>query len=94
MRSLFVNTALISRAVASLCVTTAFLTHAPKKAPRAIPRGKLMASRRRKAEIIFPWAWLGIFEDLSFEPTPGPGYSEGGDVLSPAMDAPCTLPSH
>jgi hypothetical protein len=52
-----------------------------------------MAARRRKAEIIFPWARLGIFEDLSFQPTPGPGYSEGGDVFSPAMDAPRTPPS-
>jgi hypothetical protein len=93
VRSLFVNAVLFSRAVASLFVTTAFLAHAPKKAPRAVPREKLMAARQRKAEIIFPWARLGIFEDLSFEPTPGPGYSEGGDVFSPAMDAPRTLPS-
>jgi hypothetical protein len=50
-------------------------------------RAKLIAARPRTAEIIFPWARLGIFEDLSFEPTPGPGYSEGGDVFSPARDA-------
>jgi hypothetical protein len=84
---LFVNAVLISPAVASLFVTTAFLAHAPEKAPRAVPRVKLTAARRRKAEIIFPWARFGIFEDLSFEPTPGPGYSEGGDVFSPARDA-------
>jgi hypothetical protein len=47
-----------------------------------------MAARPLKAEVIFPWARLGIFEDLSFEPTPGPGYSEGGDVFSPAVTAP------
>jgi hypothetical protein len=74
-------------------VTTAFLAQAPKEAPRAVQRAKHMAARRRKAEIIFPWARLGIFEDLSFEPTPGPGDSEGGDVFSPAMDAPRTPPS-
>jgi hypothetical protein len=39
------------------------------------------------AEIEFPWARLGIFEDLSFKPTPGPGYSEGGDVFLPERDA-------
>jgi hypothetical protein len=73
-------------------VTTAFLAQAPKEAPRASQRAKHMAARR-KAEIIFPWARLGIYEDLSFQPTPGPGYSEGGDVFSPAMDAPGTPPS-
>jgi hypothetical protein len=74
--------------VASLFVTTAFLAHAPKEAQRVFQRAKLMAARPRTAEIIFPWARLGIFEELSFEPTPGPGYSEGGDVFSPAMKAP------
>jgi len=78
----------MSGTVASLFVTTAFLAHAPKEASRAVQREKLTAAGRRKAEIIFPWARLGIFEDLSFEPTPGPGYSEGGDVFSPAMKAP------
>jgi len=39
-------------------------------------RAKLITAGRVPAEIIFPWARLGIFEDLSFEPTPGPGYSE------------------
>ena len=77
----------MSGTVASLFVTTAFLAQAAKETPRAVQRAKLMAARQRTAEIIFPWARLGIFEDLSFEPTPGPGYSEGGDVFSPTRDA-------
>jgi hypothetical protein len=83
----------MSGTVTSLFVTTAFLVHDPKEAPRAVQRAKLLAARPRKAEIIFPWARLGIFEDVFFEPTPGPGDSEGGDVFSPAMDAPGTPPS-
>ena len=83
----------MSGTVASLFVTTAFLVHDPQEAQRAVQRTKLLAARPQKAEIIFPWARLGIFEDLSFEPTPGPGYSEGGDVFSPAKDAPGTPPS-
>jgi hypothetical protein len=54
---------------------------------------KLMAERPRKAENVFTWARLEIFEDVFFEPTPGPGDSEGGDVFSPPMDAPGTPPS-
>jgi hypothetical protein len=70
--------------VTSLFVPTAFLADTPKEAPESIQRTNQVAERPLKAEIIFPWARLGIFEDLSFEPTPGPGYSEGGDVFSPA----------
>jgi hypothetical protein len=79
--------------VTSLFVTTAFLAHAPQEAQRVVQRAKHMAARPVKAEIIFPWARLGIFEELSFKPTPGPGYSEGGDVFSPGMAAPRTPPS-
>jgi hypothetical protein len=86
VRSLFANAVPISGAGASLFATTAFLTHAPTGAQRTVQRAKVLATRPRKAEIIFPWARLGIFEDLSFESTPGPGYSEGGDVFSPARD--------
>jgi hypothetical protein len=92
--ALLANAVPICGAAASLFATTAFPAYAPKEAPRAVQRAKLMAARPRKAEIIFPWARLGIFEDLSFEPTPGPGYSEGGDVFSPAMDPPRPPPSH
>jgi hypothetical protein len=51
-----------------------------------------MAEGPRNAENIFPWARLGIFEHVFFEPTPGPGDSEGGDVFSPVLDAPATPP--
>lgn len=74
----------------SLFVTTAFLAQAPKAAQRVVERAKHIAAKPVKTEIIFPWARLGIFEELSFEPTPGPGDSEGGDVFSPAMAAPRT----
>jgi hypothetical protein len=62
------------------------VTRAPNKARRAAQRAKLIAARPRKLDIIFPWARLGVFEDISFAATPGPGYSEGGDVFSPARD--------
>jgi hypothetical protein len=78
--------------VTSLFVTTAFLAHAPKEAQRVVERAEHMAASPVNAEIIFPWAGLGIFEELSFKPTPGPGDSEGGDVFSPAMAAPGTPP--
>ena len=77
------NAVLISRAVSSLFVTTAFLAHAPEEAPRADQPAKRIVASPPKAETIFPWARFGIFEELSFEPTPGPGDSEGGDVFSP-----------
>jgi hypothetical protein len=63
------------------------VTLALNEARRAAQRAKLIAARPPKLEIIFPWARLGIFEDISFAATPGPGYSEGGDVFSPAQDA-------
>ena len=69
------------------------MTHAPKKALRAAQRARLIAARPRKSEIIFPWARLGIFENISFAATPGPGYSEGGDVFSPARDVVGSRPS-
>lgn len=74
--------------VTSVFVTTAFRAHAPKEAKRVVERAEHMAASPVNAEIIFPWARLGIFEELSFEPTPGPGDSEGGDVFAPAMAAP------
>ena len=77
----------------SLFIPTALLVHAPTEARGSAQRAKKMAARPLKAEIIFPWSRLGIFEDLSFEPTPGPGYSEGGDVFSPAMAEPAPRPS-
>ena len=83
MRSLFANAVLLSGAESGLFAITAFLAHAPKEAPRADQPAKRIAASPRKAEIVFPWARLGIFEDLSFQATPGPGYSEGGDVFRP-----------
>lgn len=77
----------MSGTVASLFVEPAFLAKRRRRRNGLDQRAKLITAGRVPAEIIFPWARLGIFEDLSFEPTPGPGYSEGGDVFSPAQDA-------
>jgi hypothetical protein len=79
--------------VTSLFVPTAFLVHAPGKTQGSTQRAKQMAARALNPEIMFPWARLGIFEDLFFEPTPGPGDSEGGDVFSPAMAAAARRPA-
>jgi hypothetical protein len=44
---------------------------------------KLMAGRPRKALTVFSWARTGDIEGVSYEATPGPGDSEGGDVYAP-----------
>lgn len=54
---------------------------------------KLMAGRPRKAATAYTWARPDICDDLFFEPTPGPGDSEGGDVFAPAGEAPTTTTS-
>jgi hypothetical protein len=44
---------------------------------------KVMAGRPRKALTAFSWTRSDDGEGLSYEPTPGPGDSEGGDVYGP-----------
>jgi hypothetical protein len=45
---------------------------------------KVMAGKPRKAETVFSWTRAGgLGEGFSYESTPGPGGSEGGDVFSP-----------
>lgn len=44
---------------------------------------KLMAGRPRKAETLFSWTRAGAEEGVTYEATPGPGDSEGGDIYAP-----------
>ena len=44
---------------------------------------QLVAGSPRVAEAAYSWAQVEDGEGLSFEPTPGPGDSEGGDVYPP-----------
>ena len=44
---------------------------------------ELMAERPRKAEIAYAWSRPENGEALFFEPTPGPGDSEGGELFPP-----------
>jgi hypothetical protein len=44
---------------------------------------KLMAGRPRKAHTAFSWSRGDDADGVSYEPTPGPGDSEGGDVYGP-----------
>lgn len=47
----------------------------------------LMAGKPRKALTAYSWRRAKDREAVSFEPTPGPGDSEGGDVFTPAAGA-------
>jgi hypothetical protein len=49
---------------------------------------QLMAEKPRKAETAYSWARPQNGEAVFFEPTPGPGDSEGGDVFAPGREAP------
>jgi hypothetical protein len=51
--------------------------------PSVIAVGQYLAGAPRVAEDASSWAKLEDREGLSFEPTPGPGDSEGGDVYPP-----------
>ena len=44
---------------------------------------KVMAGRPRRAETLFSWTRGRSREGFAYEPTPGPGDSEGGDVYPP-----------
>lgn len=54
---------------------------------------QLMAERPRRAETAYSWARPDNGEAVFFEPTPGPGDSDGGDVFAPARDAPASRTS-
>jgi hypothetical protein len=54
----------------------------PSVAAVAAAWGEYVASAPRVAEDAHSWARVED-ESLSFEPTPGPGDSEGGDVYPP-----------
>jgi hypothetical protein len=54
----------------------------PSVAAVAVAWGEYVASAPRVAEGAYSWARVED-EGLSFEPTPGPGDSEGGDVYAP-----------
>ena len=54
---------------------------------------KLMAEKPRKAETAYSWARPENGEAVFFQPTPGPGDSEGGDVFAPARETPGNRPS-
>jgi hypothetical protein len=43
----------------------------------------VIAGPPRIAKPFYAWATVGEQDDLSFEPTPGPGDSDGGDIYSP-----------
>jgi hypothetical protein len=43
----------------------------------------VIAGAPRIAKPFYAWAEVTSCDDLSFEPTPGPGDSEGGDIYSP-----------
>jgi hypothetical protein len=45
---------------------------------------QLMAEKPRKAETAYAWTRPVDGEAVFFEPTPGPGDSEGGDVFAPS----------
>ena len=45
---------------------------------------ELFAERPRIARLAFAWERVEFSDEVSFEPTPGPGDSEGGDVYTPA----------
>lgn len=45
---------------------------------------ELMAGKPRKAETAYSWRRPANGEAIFFDPTPGPGDSEGGDVFTPA----------
>jgi hypothetical protein len=47
---------------------------------------KLMAGKPRKAETVFSWNRPCEGEAIFFDPTPGPGDSEGGDVFAPSVE--------
>ena len=56
---------------------------APSLAAVAAAWGEFVASPPRVAEDAHCWVKVDDGEGLSFEPTPGPGDSEGGDVYPP-----------
>ena len=41
----------------------------------------LVAGPPRLADVSYSWIRPAVQDDVSFAPTPGPGYSEGGDVF-------------
>jgi hypothetical protein len=45
-----------------------------------------MAERPRVARLAFAWERACSPEDVFFEPTPGPGDSDGGDLFTPESD--------
>jgi hypothetical protein len=47
---------------------------------------ELFAERPRIARLAFGWERVELSDEIFFEPTPGPGDSEGGDVYTPAAD--------
>jgi hypothetical protein len=47
---------------------------------------KLMAEKPRRAETAYSWTRPADGEAVFFDPTPGPGDSEGGDVFAPAAE--------
>lgn len=55
----------------------------PSFAGAAAAWGQYVAGAPRIAEDAYSWARVEDGEGLSFEPTPGPGDSEGGDLYPP-----------
>jgi hypothetical protein len=47
----------------------------------------LLAGRPRKAMTAYSWRRAKVRDAVSFEPTPGPGDSEGGDVFTPPTES-------
>ena len=47
---------------------------------------ELMAGKPRRAETAYSWRRPADGEAVFFDPTPGPGDSEGGDVFAPAVE--------
>jgi hypothetical protein len=44
---------------------------------------KLIAGRPRRGQTVFSWTRTGPDEGFAYDPTPGPGDSEGGDIYGP-----------
>jgi len=42
---------------------------------------EIVAGPPRLADDLYSWVRPYVFDDVSFEPTPGPGNSDGGDVF-------------
>jgi hypothetical protein len=55
---------------------------------------RLIAGKPRKGETAYSWIRSENGEGISFEPTPGPGDSEGGDVFPPAQELAPSGPPH